>query len=1194
GLTPANHFLAAFLQVLGRVTREDGVLITTIHNGRDDARMQESYGMLVKTLPVSMTGNGDNATFTETALAIQRQVAESADRSIYPFTHIVSRHGIRPNILYAYQGLQDYVSNDDSELLAAANSKPLELDTAKMPLSVEVRPTSAGFELVAEYDTDLYSRSDMDTLLLMIGQTALNAATSEGALAKSISMLSEADKEKIILLGQGEKYAYDTTKTWVNLFVAAAKENAGSVAVADKENRLTYAQLDTMSDALAQILIDKGVKPDDFVAIMLDRTVRFPIAALAVHKAGAAYVPLDKEYPQERIAYMLSDSGASMVIDEEFMNTLDLAEKTDAKPINLTSPYNRAYMIYTSGSTGQPKGVVIPHRALASFVQCIARRWRLTSKSHISCHSSFSFDASMEDLYPVLTVGGEMHIIPEEYRKDFDALYRFICERGITGGCYTTLFGQMLLQDYQLPVDYLVVGGEKMTANPDCGIRLINTYGPTEFTVDATFFETEPGKSYENIPIGRPLDNQTAFVVDKTMNLVPQGVAGELCLYGPQMSLGYWNRPEKTKEVFVPCPFVGKDGAKMYRTGDLVKWNDDGQLEYLGRIDNQVKLRGFRIELGEIESQAMDIEGIGQAVADVKRLNDSDYLVLYYTLAEGATLTEADIKSILDSSSLAEYMRPDFYMQLAAIPLTPNDKVNHKALPDPDLASARKEGAQPANELEAKLCKIFAETLKLETVFADDNFFKIGGTSLLGIRVLLNAKQNGIEILYKDLFDNPTPQRLAAFISTRAAGDNSDELAHKEVEKDSKNGMIDLEDYNYYRINKLLKKNTLDSFVNGEQLPLKDVVLFGANGYLGIHILEQLLEDYSGNVYCMIRAKDDNDALQRLSSLYFYYHFKSLQDYAERIHIVAGSITDKPSFDRLDAKIVEMGISHDSSVTVINCAANVKHFSAGTDIEDVNYYGCLNVLDFCKAHNYRFVQTSTMSVSGLVDMKEHVVVPDYTEQQLFVGQDYSASKYIYSKLLSERATLEAGADGLTVKVMRLGNLSPRSSDGEFQISPRTNSFMRQFKGYAAAGAYPWDVCLTDDHCAPIDDTARTVLLLAQTPKECVVFHNFNNHNILIGDVIKAMCDCGIQLRGMELEEFTQFVRTLDETTVDLVMTNVVAYKTGASTMVTPNIRNSYTHQVLLRMGFTWSDTGDLYMKKFVEGLKGLGFFDTDL
>ena len=406
--------------------------------------------------------------------------------------------------------------------------------------------------------------------------------------------------------------------------------------------------------------------------------------------------------------------------------------------------------------------------------------------------------------------------------------------------------------------------------------------------------------------------------------------------------------------------------------------------------------------------------------------------------------------------------------------------------------------------------------------------------------------------------------------------------------------MIDLEDYNYYRINKLLRKNTLDSFVNGERLPLNDVVLFGANGYLGIHILEQLLEEYSGNVYCQIRAKSDDEAMNRLSNLYFYYHSKVLQDYADRVHVVAGSITDKPSFAMLDAKLKEIGTNDGASVTVINCAANVKHFSAGTDIEDVNYYGCWNVLDFCKAHGFRFVQTSTMSVSGMIDMKEHVVVPDYTEQNLFFGQDYSVSKYIYSKLLSERATLEAGADGLIVKIMRLGNLSPRSTDGEFQISPRTNSFMRQFKGYAAAGAYPWDVCLTDDHCAPIDDTARTVLLLAQTPKECVVFHNFNNHNILIGDVIKAMCHCGIKLRGMELDEFTEYVKTLDDATIDLVMTNVVAYKTGASTMVTPNIRNSYTHQVLLRMGFTWSDTGDLYMEKFVEGLKGLGFFGMDL
>ena len=239
GITPANHFLASLMHVLWRITREDGVLVTTIHNGRDDARMQESYGMLVKTLPVAMTG--DRACrFTESALSLQRQVAESADRSLYPFTHIVSRHGVRPNILYAYQGLQDYVAKGHSELLAGSKTMPLELDMAKVPLSVEIRPAAEGFELLAEYDTALYSRFDMDTLLGMIGTFAQNAAAAaDNALASSIPLLSEAERERISVLGQGERHEYDASKTWVDLFVEAAKEHGDSVAVADRDNRLT-------------------------------------------------------------------------------------------------------------------------------------------------------------------------------------------------------------------------------------------------------------------------------------------------------------------------------------------------------------------------------------------------------------------------------------------------------------------------------------------------------------------------------------------------------------------------------------------------------------------------------------------------------------------------------------------------------------------------------------------------------------------------------------------------------------------------------------------------------------------------------------------------------------------------------------------------------------------------------------------
>ncbi|MEG1718647.1 MAG: AMP-binding protein, partial [Bacteroidales bacterium] len=262
--------------------------------------------------------------------------------------------------------------------------------------------------------------------------------------------------------------------------------------------------------------------------------------------------------------------------------------------MNRSHPESLAYMIYTSGSTGKPKGVMIPHRAKLNFIHFVAKRWELSADSHICCHSNFGFDASVEDLYPVLSVGGTLHILSTELRENLPGLYDYICRHGITGGCYTTQYGVLLASTYDLPIDYICLGGEKLSSNPNTKARVYNTYGPTEFTVDATYFELEHGKYYKNIPIGRPLYNSSAYIVDKNNHLVPRGVEGELCLIGRQIARGYWNRPELTAEKFIDCPFI--EGEKMYRTGDLARWNEDGDLEYLGRIDSQVKLRGFRIE----------------------------------------------------------------------------------------------------------------------------------------------------------------------------------------------------------------------------------------------------------------------------------------------------------------------------------------------------------------------------------------------------------------------------------------------------------------------------------------------------------------------------------------------------------------------------------------------------------------------
>ena len=398
---------------------------------------------------------------------------------------------------------------------------------------------------------------------------------------------------------------YPATDTFVSLFLSQAVQYPTTIAVSDGNSTYTYKELDTLSNALAKKLLDivgenNGQRP--FMSIMLGYEKDFVVAALGVERAGYAYVPLDYDYPNERLLYMLEDSESQVLITshailnektsdgdkfeakniifiDDFLN--EASSLASSSPINLATPDGLAYMIYTSGSTGKPKGVMISHRAKANFMHFISKEWGHNAKSRIFCHSSFSFDASIEDLYPVLTVGGTLYIVPQEARRDMDLLQQFIVSNGITGGSFTTQFGQMLLLQYpDLPVKYIVIGGEKMTVVPQCNCRLINTYGPTEFTVDSTFYEVEKGREYKNIPIGRPLYNLAGYVVDKYGHLMPQGVPGELCLAGPQIANGYWHREDLTREKFTNVLFTSD---KVYHTGDLVRYNEDGDIEYLGR-----------------------------------------------------------------------------------------------------------------------------------------------------------------------------------------------------------------------------------------------------------------------------------------------------------------------------------------------------------------------------------------------------------------------------------------------------------------------------------------------------------------------------------------------------------------------------------------------------------------------------------
>ncbi|MBQ9484350.1 MAG: non-ribosomal peptide synthetase, partial [Ruminiclostridium sp.] len=600
--------------------------------------------------------------------------------------------------------------------------------------------------------TERYRESEINRIIKMIGTLAKEIAYHPDRPLSELELLDSSAKTEVLELSTGETLGYDRHGTWVDLFRSQAEKTPECNAITDSEGSFTYRELDRVSDSIAAYLLDSGVKPNTFVAIKMGRSKLFTAAVLGIHKAGAAYLPIDADYPEERIAYMLEDSETRIILTEDTVRDV-ISKYENAKPVNLAETGNLAYMIYTSGSTGKPKGVMISHRAMLNFVHFIRYRWKLTENSRIACHSNFSFDASVEDLYPALTVGGCVFIVPEKERHDVFEMRKYISENDINGGSYSTQFGQLLASDEMLDVDYLCVGGEAMTVIPNARGTVYNAYGPTEFTVDATYFELDKSRQYDNIPIGIPLANCYAFIVGLHGELLPRGIAGELCLAGPQIALGYWKREELTAEKFVNCPYL--DGQKMYRTGDLARYNEEGQLEYLGRIDTQVKLRGFRIELGEIESRASQFAGIRSAAAEVRK----DNLVLYY-VSDNETDND-ELKAFL-SESLTEYMIPSVYMQLPVMPMTPNGKIDRKALPE-SYDGGRSAYVEPATEKERTVAEIMGTILGVsEPVSAEDSFFELGGDSIKAIRMVSLLREKSVQVSVAGIMKNKTVRGIAA------------------------------------------------------------------------------------------------------------------------------------------------------------------------------------------------------------------------------------------------------------------------------------------------------------------------------------------------------------------------------------------------------------------------------------------------
>ncbi len=1186
-ITVNSYIQAVFALALSRLTRQSNPLYLTISGGRGASpQLMQSVGMFVKTLPmtIGVEGKTPTATFLKD---VHKVLQDSYARDFFPYTHLVERFKLHAEIMCVYQGGVTETNGAEQWILGQ--------DTTKFPLTLTVLPDAAGYRLSIEYDGMRYGEADMKVLLHAVANVAQELCQSE--TLHDVSLVGARQMEEILTMSVGKHLDVNPDDTFPSLFMRQAAKTPQNIAVVDGSGHYTYAQLNNLSGAFASHLVEMGIGKGEspFVCIMLGYQKEFVVAAIGIEKAGCAYIPLDYGYPTDRLLYMLEDSESKVLVtshvvfdeknaDGDFSgfngeilfvdDYLSQCDDSIANDTNLATPDDLAYMIYTSGSTGKPKGVMIPQRGKAQFVQFAAHEWRQDETSRICCHASFSFDTSVESLYPVLTVGGTLYPVPKEARKDFTLLNEFIRKNGITGGTFTTQLGQMLLQMYpDLPMKYLLVGGEKMTVAPECKCRLINGYGPTEFTVMSTFFDVEPGREYRNIPIGRPLYDQYGLVVDTEGHLLPPGIAGELCMGGTQIARGYWHREELTAERFCDLQ-LGERKMKVYHTGDLVRYNADGQIEFLGRIDSQVKLRGFRIELGEIETLIGQYEGIRMKSVVVREIGGVQHLCAYFT-AEHQIDVEA-LKAYL-AERLADYMVPTAYMQLDEMPLTPNGKANTRALPEPQLLEAQQDSfVAPEGEIENAIAECFADVLKKEKVGANDDFFKFGGTSLSAIKVVAGLMGKGYNVTYKDLFKYKTPRSLAIFIditqNMAAPAVPTETLVIGKPVELPKSAFADV-----------LSGNTLEALHKGEMQNIGNVLLTGATGYLGIHMLNELLQNETGTIYCVLRGKRDLTPEKRLRTLFFYY-FNGIDEevFDKHIRIIGGDLTDPHCLDQLP----------DDIDTVFNCAANVKHFSAGNDIEKVNVESVRLLVDWCLDHQARLVHVSTASIAGQSVDGVPAVTTLLNEHLFDYGQGLD-NQYVRSKYNAENIVLTAIRDkGLGGKIMRVGNLAPRNSDGEFQINFKNNAFMGRIVALSTLGCVSYDTL--DEPCefSPIDAVCQAIRLLAKTPKEMVVFHPYNNHHVPLGDVLEILHTVGVDIQPMESEQFNEKVQEmLKDEKVVAKLQPLFAYDEANTQHVVRwlGYENSYTTQVLHRLGFRWPYTSWDYAERFVQTIHGFNY-----
>lgn len=1144
----------------------------------------------------------DNPSVADFLTQVRRNLLDAQKHQDFPFEQLVEE--LNPERALSYHPLFQamFVFQHASMEFPEISGLGFELNegehtTSKFDLTLSAVKTEDSIICKFVYNTDIFEENTIVRMSEHFKILLEGIARQPETRISELPLLTPTERQQILIDWNTTQADYPKQKCIHQLFEEQVEKTPGAVAVVFEEQSLTYAALNIKANQLARYLRSKGVGPDVLVGLCVERSLKMVIGLLGILKAGGAYVPIDPGYPQERIIYLVEDSMAPIILTQALQldylrssKITNICLDKDWPEISKQSSMNLfvdmdsrhlAYVIYTSGSTGKPKGVMIQQGSVINLNKgLLSAIFHNEEKRQlrVALNAPIVFDSSVKQLISLLN-GHTLCLIPEEIRLDGMAFLNYLKLKQIdvldcTPAQLKDLVSISLLAHVELYPKIVLVGGESIEYSLWRNLskmpktRFLNVYGPTECTVDSTLCEIRD--LYPQPLIGRPLINTAIYLLAGDGSLVPVGIAGEIHISGVGLARGYLNRPDLTAEKFVPNPF-GEPGSRLYKTGDLARYREDGNIEYLGRIDHQVKIRGFRIELGEIEALLLQHPAIKASVVLAREdVAGEKKLVAYVVKSNHELKTEALLVYLKEN--LPGYMVPSDFVLLEAIPVNFNGKIDVKALPMPGIRTGIKDQyVAPQTPTETMIADIWAKLLRIERVGIHDDFFYLGGHSLLVTQFLfLVHKRLNINLTVKGFFEAPTIAVQAKIIDTGGTSAVNDVVSiDLEAEAILDPAIIPLKPYE-------------KSSANTHRL-----FLTGATGFLGVFLLCELLRQSRADIYCLIRAENEGEAIKKLQYQLSRYELSGQIDY-KRVIPVCGDLS-KPRLGLSEIQFEKLAMDIDA---IYHNGAQVNFVQSYHTLKSANVLGTQEVLRLaCAGWTKPVHYVSTVSVFGDKYSPKH---SGFNENDSPDAKANFNGGYAQSKWVAEKLVKIAGERGVPVCIYRPGRISGDSQSGAWN---HDDFVCRAIKGCIQLGLAPEEIIRMD--MASVDYVSQAIVSLSFHPEYYGrVFHLNSSKPLYSKDLLDWLISSGFPIDRVPYDLWRSQLSETATSMQDFALSSLVAVFPEKVPSEKPTDRDSMkrydcreTLQELAKFGIECRQIDKAVLNRYLAYFKRSGFLD---